>query len=113
MLEKVAIAIVTSDWFIAAVIAALVRWLAGWLLTTTGLKFKKYEGWAITAVKAAEKLIPDDATNKSIRKLDAALRIFGEKYEAATGVKPSARALVEIENLVTMVHAKLEAGDQL
>ncbi len=108
MLEKIAIAIVTSEWFMLAVIGVGVKMLANWFLSASGLKWKKYEGWAVTAVKAAEKAIPDDTQNKGLRRFDKALQVFLSKYTAATGVVPSDADLAGIENLINIVHARLE-----
>ena len=113
MLEKVAIAIISSEWFMVAVIGLAVKMLASWLLTATGLKWKKYEGWAISAVKAAEKAIPDDTQNKGLRRFDKAMRLFLEKYTAATGVEPNDTDLAGIENLINIVHERLEKEEAI
>ena len=113
MLEKVAIAINSSEWFMLAVIGVGVRLLAGWFMSATGLKWKKYEGWAVTAVKAAEKTIPDNVENKGLARFDKAMRLFLEKYTAATGVTPNEADLVGIENLINIVHARLEKEEAI
>lgn len=108
MIEKIAVAIVSSEWFMLAVIGIAVKWLAAWFLSATGLKWKKYEGWAVTAVKAAEKAIPDNVANKGLARFDKAMRLFLEKYTATTGVAPSDADLAGIENLINIVHERLE-----
>ena len=113
MLEKVAIAIISSEWFMLAVIGVGVRMLAGWFMSASGLKWKKYEGWAVTAVKAAEKAIPDDTQNKGLRRFDKAMRLFLEKYTAATGVTPNDTDLAGIENRSNSVHARLEKEEAI
>lgn len=113
MFEKMAFALLSSEWVQTAIIGALVAWLAKWWATETGLKWKKYEGWAITAVKAAEKAIPDDTPNKSWKRANDALLTFVSKYEKATGTAPSEKDLVQIENLLNIVHEALEADGTL
>lgn len=108
MIEKIAVAVLSSEWFMLAVIGIGVKWLAAWFLSASGLKWKKYEGWAVTAVKAAEKAIPDDTQNKGLRRFDKALQVFLSKYTAATGVVPSDADLAGIENLINIVHERLE-----
>jgi hypothetical protein len=113
MTQKLLLALIQSEWVQIAVIGMLVKWLASWWQTATGAKWKKWEGIAITAVKAAEKAIPDDTLNKGARRLNEALLTFCQKYEAATGVKPNDADLAQIENLIGVVHSQLESKDQL
>ena len=113
MVERIAVAIMSQDWFWAAVVTVLVRYVAAWFMSATGLKWKKYEGWAISAVKAAEKAIPDDTQNKGLRRFDKAMRLFLEKYTAATGVTPNEADLVGIENLINIVHERLEKEEAI
>lgn len=113
MFEKFAAIVLGSDWFWAAVVALLLKWILAWWLTATGAKWRKYEGYAITAVKAAEKAIPDGTPYKGLKRLDKALQLFLEKYTAATGVTPNEKALGEIESLLNVIHARLESNDQL
>lgn len=113
MFERIAISILTSEWFILAVVGLLVRWLVGWFLSATGQTWAKYEGWMITAVKAAEVAIPDGTTNAGLKRADKALRLFLERYTAATGIVPNASALAEIENLIAVVHDRVEAEGTL
>jgi hypothetical protein len=84
-----------------------------WFASTQWKDFKKYEGYAITAVKAAEKAIPDDAENKGFRKLDYALRVFLEKYTKATGVKPDEATMAKIEDWISVVHNAVEEAGTL
>lgn len=113
MLEKVAIAILSSEWFMLAVIGVGVKMLANWFLSASGLKWKKYEGWAVTAVKAAEKAIPDNTPNKGLLRFDKAMQVFLSKYKAATGVEPNDTDLAGIENLINIVHERLEKEEAI
>jgi hypothetical protein len=98
---------------IALIVGAFVTYIVKWLASKDGEKFKKYEGWAITAVKAAEKAIPDDTGDKGARKLDFALRLFLAKYTKATGVEPDANAVGQIESWVSEIHEMLEEAGVL
>jgi hypothetical protein len=88
----------------------LVRFLAA---KEAGEKFKKYEGYAITAIKAAEKAIPDETPNKGLNRLDFAMRMFLGKYEQATGVKASETEVSKIEAWIAQIHSVVEASGVL
>lgn len=100
-----------TDAVIALVIGAFVTYLVKWLASTQGQNWKNYEGYAITAVKAAEKAIPDDVANKGAAKLDYALKVFLAKYKAATGIVPDAAITAKIEAWLSVIHEAVdEAG---
>lgn len=73
----------------------------------------KYEGWAIGAVKMAEKAIPDDTENKSLAKADYALKWFCKRYTEAKGKMPSKKLQTEMKQGISIVHAKLESDEIL
>ena len=77
--------IITSNAAIAVVVGALAAWFIKWTGTSTGEKYKDWWGYALWAVKMAEKAIPDDSDNKGLKKLDYACKLFVDKYEKATG----------------------------
>jgi len=83
-------------------------------LFTAKPAWKKYEGLLITAVKAAEKMIPDDpASNTSITRADAALRVFADRYTMAYGKLPT-DAIVTVARLaLPIVHDQIEAEGTL
>ena len=74
--------------------------------------WKKYEGVLVSAVKMAEKAIPDDSDNAGVKRLDEALdytlMILGQM-----GVKVKAKDMPEIESGLSMVHEKVEADGVL
>ena len=107
------ISLLSTDTAIAVVVGAFVTYIVKWFASKQGTDFKKYEGYAITAVKAAEKAIPDDAENKGFRKLDYALRVFLEKYTKATGVKPDEATMSKIEAWISVVHNAVEEAGTL
>jgi hypothetical protein len=82
-------------------------------LFTAKPAWKKYEGLLITAVKAAEKIIPDDSTNTSLARADEALRVFADRYTMAYGKLPT-DAIVTVARLaLPIVHDQIEAEGTL
>jgi hypothetical protein len=108
-------ALLANPEFMNAIITALAG-VATWAvakLFTAKPAWKKYEGLLITAVKAAEKIIPDDAPNKSLARADAALRVFNERYAVAYGKFPS-DAIVTVARLaLPIIHDQIEAEGTL
>jgi hypothetical protein len=108
-------ALLANPEFMNAIITALAG-VATWAvakLFTAKPEWKKYEGLLITAVKAAEKIIPDDAENKSLARADAALRVFNERYAVAYGKFPS-DAIVTVARLaLPIIHDQIEAEGTL
>lgn len=68
----------------------------------------KYEGFMITAIKAAEKFIPNDTENKSLQKADKAIEYFIKSYEKAKGKAPSKKLLDQVKMGLPIVHHKIE-----
>jgi hypothetical protein len=82
-------------------------------LFTAKPAWKKYEGLLITAVKAAEKIIPDDSPNTSIARANEALRVFADRYTMAYGKLPT-DAIVTVARLaLPIVHDQIEAEGTL
>lgn len=103
--------LLSSNTVIGLVVGALVVSLVKWLSTGSAAKYKTYEGYAITAVRLAEKAIPDDTQNKGLARLDYALQTFLAKYKAATGVVPDEALTAQIESWIATIHNALdEAG---
>ena len=74
--------------------------------------WQDFEGTIIAAVKWAEKEIPDDASNKAVKRLDAALAYVLKVYEDARGTA-DARTRQEMREGIQIVHAELEASGTL
>ncbi len=72
-----------------------------------------WEGSIIEAVKLAEKNIPDDADNKSLRRFNDALVYVLKVYQEANGKMPSEQERREIEEGIRLKHAELEATGAL
>ena len=104
------IKLLSTDAVIALIIGAFVTYIVKWLATKDGEKFKAYEGYAITAVKAAEKAIPDDSANKGINRLNFALQIFLARYEKAAGVTAKPEEVAKIESWISEIHSALESA---
>ena len=105
------ISLLQTDAVIALIAGAFVTYIVKWFASKQGMDYKKYEGYAITAIKAAEKAIPDDVSNKGAKKLDFALKVFLDKYTKATGVSPDDATLAKIEDWLAVVHNVIdEAG---
>lgn len=75
--------------------------------------WKKFEGTIISAIRLAEKNIPDDANNKSLARLDDALGYVLKVYETANGKKPSRKVRNELLEGIQMMHSKLESAGLL
>ena len=75
--------------------------------------WQKYEGTLIAAVKFAEKSIPDDTTNKSLARLDAALQYVLKVFAEREGRQPTIEEAQEITEGIQIVHAELEASGNL
>jgi hypothetical protein len=88
-------------WIVAKVFAAKPAWV-------------KYEGLMITAIKAAEKLIPDDGTTSvGLQRADQAMREFVRQYCAAEGKNPGAALVTSVREALPLIHAKLETNGNL
>ena len=102
------IKLLSTDGVITLIIGAFVTYIIKWLASKGAEQFKAYEGYAITAIKAAEKAIPDDTENKGLNRLNFALTVFLSKYEKASGVKASEKDVAKIESWISEIHATLE-----
>lgn len=76
-------------------------------------EWAKYEGAIISAVKFAEKEIPDDVPNSGLARLDTALRYVLRVYEDATGRKAAPKVVADLKEGIQITHADLEAAGAL
>ena len=104
------IKLLSTDAVIMIIIGIFVTYITKWLASKDSEAFKKYEGYAITAIKAAEKAIPDDIPNKGLNRLDFALKTFVSKYEMATGLTTKPVEVAKIEAWISAVHSELEGA---
>ena len=91
-----------------AAVAGLVLWLLNRLYAAKPA-WAKYEGAIISGIKYAEKQIPDDAANKSLARLDAALGYVLKVYQEANKRSPKAKEIAEIKDGISIVHNELES----
>lgn len=104
-------AVINSPAGIAA-IAGLVLWLLNRLYAAKPA-WAKFEGAIISGIKYAEKQIPDDAANKSLARLDAALCYVLKVYQEANKRHASAKEIAEIKDGIRIVHNELVAEGTL
>jgi hypothetical protein len=104
------IKLLSTDAVIALIVGAFVTYIVRWLASKDGEKFKQYEGYAITAIKAAEKAIPDGVENKGLSRADFALKAFLSAYQKATGVLPNEKDIARIESWISEIHSVVESS---
>jgi hypothetical protein len=76
-------------------------------------EWKKYEGTIISAVKYAEKAIPDDADNTAVRRFDTALKYVIEVYQKYNKKAPSPKTELSIRDGISLTHQELESSGSL
>lgn len=105
--------LLSLDTAVALAAGAAAALLAGWIASKKGAKYKAFEGYAITAVRLAEKAVPDGTPNTGAKRLDHALKTFLDKYRRAAGVEPDEAAVARIESWIATVHNALDAAGVL
>jgi len=95
-----------------AAISAACAYLLGRLFIARPA-WREWEGAIIEAIKMAERQIPDDAENKSLRRLNAALAYVLRIYHEAQGKMPSPRETQALKEGIRIKHAQLEAAGNL
>ncbi len=96
-----------------------IAFLAGVLLWSLNKLYAKKPAWAafegaiISAVKFAEKQVPDGTESKGLARLDEALKYVVSVYEQARGKQPSAKVVANLKEGIQITHDKLEAAGTL
>lgn len=72
-----------------------------------------FEGTIISAVKFAEKEIPDDTPSAGLRRLDAALQYVLRVYEQARGQAASEKTRADLKEGIQIIHNQLEEAGTL
>ena len=90
------------------VMAGLILWVINRIYAAKP-GWATYEGAIISAVKFAEKAVPDDSPNKGLARLDAALKYVVKVYEQVNGKRASAKTVAHLKEGVQIVHNELEA----
>ena len=103
--------VVNSPVGIAAVAAVLV-YLLGRLYAARPA-WQQYEGAIISAVKWAEKEIPDDVPNKGLARLNAALQYVLRVYQETEGKRASPAVSASLKDGIQIVHSDLEQAGTL
>ena len=103
--------LLNNDAIVTAIIGGF-AWLVAKLFNAKPA-WAKYEGLMITAIKAAEKLIPDETSNTGLARADAAMRAFVAQYTSVEGKAPTASLVTAVREALPVVHAKLEANGNL
>lgn len=73
----------------------------------------KWEGTIISAIRTAEKQIPDSTGNSGLKKLDLALDLVIRIYEAERGKSPSQKIKDELREGIQILHNKLDESGVL
>lgn len=72
-------------------------------------KWREWEGSIITAIKLAEKEIPDETPSAGLAKLDAALRFVLKAYaDAHNGKQPPAKLIEQLKQGIQIKHSELD-----
>jgi len=95
-----------------ASVAGLVLWLLNRLYAARP-GWAKYEGAIISAIKFAEKQIPDETPNKGLARLDAALRYVLKVYAEVNNRQAGSKVIAELKEGIRIKHAELEAAGAL
>lgn len=77
-------------------------------LFTANPSWAKYEGILITAIKFAEKAIPDNTSNKSAARFDAALKETLRQYQQVYNTAPPTWLQRAFALAIPIVHDALE-----
>jgi len=112
-METILLNLLSTNTVIGLLVGAAVVGLVKFMTSDSGKKFKAYEGYAITAVRLAEKAIPDNSQNKGLERLNYALQLFLEKFKAATGVEPDEKLTAQIESWIATIHNALDESGAL
>ncbi|MGE4529661.1 MAG: hypothetical protein AB7D00_14950 [Rhodospirillaceae bacterium] len=85
--------------------------VVAWLLTrlfTSKPAWAKYQGAIISAVRLAEKEIPDDTPHAALRRFDEALRYVLQVYAEAEKRMPSPSEIAALKEGIRIVHNELD-----
>lgn len=70
--------------------------------------WKSYEGTIMSAIRYAEKAIPDGTPNGGVAKLDEALKFVLKVYEARTGTQATSAVTAELKEAIQVAHASTD-----
>lgn len=90
--------------------------IVGWVLVKVYAKkplWKPFEGTIIAAIKYAEKAIPDDSTNKAVKRLDEALKYVLKIHREVENRRATAEEVAQLREGIQIVHEKMESKGTL
>ena len=93
-------------------VAGVVLWLLNRIYSKKPL-WKRFEGAIITGIKFAEKNISDQTPNKSLKRLDEALKYVLRVYAEVEKKAATAAEVSELREGIQITHAELEAKGTL
>jgi hypothetical protein len=70
--------------------------------------WKQYEGTIMSAIRFAEKSIPDGSPNSGLARLDEALRFTIKVYEARTNTQAAPAVISELKEAIQVAHANTD-----
>ena len=76
-------------------------------------EWAQYEGAIISAVRFAEKEIPDDVSNKGMARLDKALKYVLATFEQVNGRRATQKEAAALKDGIQVVHNQLDAEGML
>lgn len=90
------------------VAASICLWVLGRIYAKKPT-WQKYEGTIIAAIRSAEKAIPDNSENKSVKRLDEALKYVIKVFEEREKRTVTAEEKAEITEGIQILHNSIEA----
>ena len=91
-----------------AVLSAVLLWALNGLYARKPL-WRQYEGTIISAIRAAEKAIPDGTPMKSAERLDKALKLVLAVYAQRMGAEAPPLVVAQFAEAIQVLHAHQEA----
>ena len=75
--------------------------------------WQQYEGTIISAIRTAEKLVPDDTQNASLAKFDAALQFVLKVFEERNNRQATIAEKAALQEGINILHNKLDGAGAL
>jgi len=93
-------------------VAGLLLYGLNWLYSRKPL-WQQYEGTIISAIRTAEKLVPDDTQNASLAKFDAALQFVLKVFEERNNRQATIAEKAALQEGINILHNKLDGAGAL
>lgn len=95
-----------------AIVSAIILWLLGRMVTARPA-WAEWEGTIITAIRMAEKQIPDNVANAGLQRLDVALKYVLSVYQRAKGDQADGKTIESLRQGIQIVHDRMDAEGSL